>query len=183
MVAILHEGGTDKKNIKNILDFLQIDYSDNDFHKMTNKANFYKTEHTVYKILKQNIDNGKISKVLFILDADYKHDQRKTGGKAKTISSLESTISQLSLTCEYEIFVVCEPSKDEGFFETLLLSSVDTKIKKCYDQFNICTGLNKEEDVKKTMGRLYQLTSPNKPYSFEHKNFTPLKETLTKLFS
>ena len=183
MVAILHEGGSDKRNIINILNYLDITYTDNNFYKMTNKSSFYDPEHKVYKTLKQNIENGKISKVLFILDADYEDDQKTTGGKAKTISSLESIISQLSLTCEYEIFVVCEPSLDEGYFETLLLSSVDTKIKECYEEFNICTGLNKEEDVKKTMGKLYQLTSPKKPYSYEHENFTPLKDTLTKLFS
>lgn len=179
MVAILHEGKDDKKYIKRILEHLNLKYSDENFHEMNNKSNFFKEDYFVYKLLKQKIENEEVEKLLFVLDADNPNDNKVYGGKENTLKELESTISKLDFTFNYEIFVVCEPKSNEGYFETLLLSSVDEKIKDCYINFMKCTGFKGKEQTKTIMTELHEFSSPKKPYSFEHTNFKEIKDFFT----
>jgi hypothetical protein len=183
MVAILHEGKDDKKYIKRVLEFLNIEnYSNDTFYEMNNKSNFFKTNHINYRTLKQKIENDEITKVLFILDADYKTDS-VYGGVSNTTTELEKIISELGFFNNYEIYVVCEPGTAEGYFETLFLSCVSDELKECYQKFIECTGFTGKEPTKTIMTKLHELSSPEKPYSFEHANFKPLKDTLTNLFN
>lgn len=179
MVAILHEGKDDKKYIKRILEHLNLEFSDENFHEMNNKSNFFKEEYFVYKLLKQKIENEEIEKILFILDVDNPRDNDVYGGKENTLKELQDTINKLDFTFKYEIFVVCEPNSNEGYFETLLLSSVDEEIKNCYTNFMKCTGFEGKEQTKTIMTKLHEFSSPKKPYSFEHNNFKEIKDFFT----
>ncbi|MAD42982.1 MAG: hypothetical protein CL623_11420 [Arcobacter sp.] len=182
MVVILHEGKDDKKYIKRLFEHLDIkNYSDENFHKMNDKPNFFKKDYTTYRILKQKIENDEVTKVLFLLDADYiKNDC--TYGKTNTIKNIKKLISELDFEFNYEIFIVCEPNKDEGYFETLFLSSVSDDLKNCYQSFMKCTGFTGKEQTKTIMMKLHELASPQTPYSFEHENFKDIKEFLTNNF-
>jgi len=183
MVAILHEGKDDKKYIKRILKYLNItNYTDDTFYEMNNKSNFFKTDYVNYKILKQKIKNDEITKLLFILDADNPRDNKVYGGKENTLKKLEELIQELNFRFEYEIYVVCEPNSNEGYFETLFLSSVSDDLKNCYQSFMKCTGFTGKEQTKTIMMKLHELASPQTPYSFEHENFKDIKEFLTNNF-
>ena len=70
MVKIICEGKTDKNKIGELLEFLNIPYSDDNFIVMGNKSNFFKLNSSEYKTLLQLIKVDKIEKVLFIIDAD-----------------------------------------------------------------------------------------------------------------
>lgn len=183
MVVILHEGKDDKKYIKRIFNHLEIEnFTDDTFYEMNNKSNFYKETYVTYRTLKQKIENGKISKIVFILDADNARDNKVYGGKENTINKLIETIDKLDFKFEYEIFVVCDSESNEGYFETLLLSSVEKELKDCYQKFMDCTGFKGKEQTKTIMTKLHEITSPESPYSFDNKNFTEIKNLIKRNF-
>jgi len=149
---------------------------------MNNKSNFYKSDFVNYKILKQKIKNDEITKLLFILDADNPRENKVFGGKSNTLTKLEELIQNLDFKFEYEIYIVCDKNSNEGYFETLFLSSVNDDLKNCYQKFMECSGFNGKEQTKTIMMKLHELASPQSPYSFEHENFNEIKEFLTNNF-
>ena len=180
MKIILHEGKDDKKYIKRICEYLKIETKDDNFYEMNNKSNFFKESNEIYQIIKSN---PRTSKILFILDADYETDNKKYGGYANTERAIVNVINNLGLQDISRYYITCTPDTKDGFFETLLLSCVSDKLKKCYIEFMKCSGLNNQKEQYKTiMTKLHELASPNKPYDFNHPNFKELKEKLEKLF-
>jgi len=182
MVKIICEGRTDKKKISELLNFLSILYTDDNFIVMGNKSNFFKLDNSEYKTLQQLIKADKIEKILFIIDADYQKDNNKYGGYKNTKEKIEKLLLDLDIKSICNYYITCHPNTKDGYLESLLLSTVDENLKKCYDEFLECINFKEKNNHKYIMEQLHKITQPNKPYDFNHKNFSKLKEKLIQLF-
>jgi len=184
MVKIICEGKSDKKLITNFIDFLGYEgcYSDDNFIVMGNKSNIFKDDDPRYKTLIQLIDTDKISKIVFIVDADYEADNNTYGGYDNTKKEIEAFITKLKLEKISEYFISCDPTTKDGYLESLLLSTVDENLKSCYSEFLDCVDFKEKSQHKYIMEQLHRITSPNKPYDFSHQNFDELRMKLEKLF-
>ena len=182
MVKIVCEGKTDKNKIAELLQFLDINYSDDNFIVMGNKSNIFKIDDIRYKTLKQLIKVDKISKILFIVDADYLSNDTKYGGYDNTIQALNSLFIKLDIENLSNFYISCNPIKKDGYLESLLLSTVDGNLKKCYSEFLDCLNIKEKKNYKNMMEELHRVTKPNKPYDFNHVNFEELKDKLIMLF-
>jgi len=182
MVKIICEGKTDKNKIGELLEFLNISYSDDNFIVMGNKSNFFKLDSSEYKTLLQLIKADKIEKVLFIIDADYQKDNKQYGGYNNTENKIEELLVNLDITSISDYYITCDPITKDGYLESLLLSTVDDNLKQCYNEFLDCINFKEKNQHKYIMEQLHKITQPNKPYDFKHKDFRELKEKLVKLF-
>jgi len=182
MVKIICEGKTDKNFIKNFLEFLGIEISDDNFIVMGNKSNIFKIDNKEYKTLVALIKAEKIEKVLFIVDSDYQQDNAKFGGYENTQKEIEKLLDELRIREISDYFISCNPTTKEGYLESLILSTIDENLKKCYMEFLDCIEFKEKNHHKYIVTELHKLTKPNKPYNFNHKNFDILKEKLIKMF-
>lgn len=182
MVKIVCEGKTDKNKIIELLKFLDISYSCDNFIVMGNKSNFFKIENREYKTLLQFIKADKIDKILFIIDADYYKDNKEYGGYSNTKDKIEKLLIDLNVKSISDYYITCNPNTKDGYLESLLLSTVNDNLKKCYDEFLDCIEFKEKNQHKYIMEQLHKITQPKKPYDFNHKNFKELKEKLIKLF-
>jgi len=99
-----------------------------------------------------------------------------------TISKIEALQKDLKVENMSDYFLACDPKTEKGYFESLLLSTVDKEVKKCYEDFRNCSALNSKAVDKNILTELHNLTKPEKPYDFNHPNFEPLKQKLKNLF-
>jgi hypothetical protein len=182
MVKIICEGKTDKNKISELLTFLNISYSDDNFNVMGDKSNIFKEEDTRYKVLLGLIKSDKIEQVLFIVDADYQKDNHIYGGYDNTKKEIEKLFINLKIKNISDYYITCNPITKDGYLESLLLSTVDDNLKTCYDKFLDCIDFKEKNQHKYIMEQLHKITQPNKPYDFNHQNFNELKEKLKKLF-
>jgi len=182
MVKIICEGKTDKNKIIELLEFLDISYSDDYFIIMGNKSNFFKLDNSKYKTLQQLIKADKIDKILFIIDADYHEDNKEYGGYRNTKEKIEQLLLDLNIEKISDYYITCNPNTQDGYLESLLLSTVDNNLKQCYNEFLDCIDFKEKNQHKYIMEQLHKITQPNKPYNFNHKNFRELREKLIKLF-
>jgi 5S rRNA maturation endonuclease (ribonuclease M5) len=183
MVKIVCEGQSDKNKISEILDFLDIEYSDNNFIILGNKENLLNCDRVEYRTLKGLCKSGQVYKILFLTDADYIKDD-KNHGYDNTKQRVQSLIDDLKLgsftDCDY--YILCDPNTKDGFLESLLLSTISDEIKKCFVELLKCKELEHKNNHKNILEEFYRISSPNRPYDFTHENFTPLKEKLENLF-
>lgn len=182
MVKVICEGISDKNKIVELLLYLGIEHSEDNFIVMGNKSNIFKVDNDKYKTLQVLIKADKIEKIFFIIDADYKKDNNKYGGYDNTLYELKNLITNLKIESKSDFFISCNPSTKDGYFETLLLSTVDDNLKKCYDEFLDCIEFKNKSHHKYIMEQLHKLTSPEKPYDFSSDNFKELKDKLIKIF-
>ncbi len=182
MVKIICEGKSDKNKIIELLLFLNIQYNDNNFIIMGNKSNIFNTNNDKYKTLLELIRVDKIRKILFIVDADYKKDNNKYGGYENTKKELNILVGSLNIESKSTFFISCNPSSKDGYFESLLLSTVDVTLMKCYDEFLNCIEFKEKNHHKYIMEQLHKITSPEKPYDFSNENFKILIKKLNALF-
>lgn len=182
MVKIVCEGKSDKNKIKEMLDFLEIDSSDDTFIIMGNKSTIFKENDDRYKTLLTLIQAQKVEKILFIVDADYKKDNSIYGGYNNTKSALESLIKNLNIKDISDFYISCNPFSKDGYLESLLLSTVDENLKKCYDEFLDCIEFEEKNNHKYIMEQLHKITSPKKPYDLTHNNFMEFRDKLSLLF-
>ena len=178
MKIIIHEGKDDKKYIKKVCKHLKLEVNDNIFYEMSGKSSFFKEENEIYSLIKSN---PRISKILFVLDADYETNDIKYGGYENTKREVTQIIKNLNLVDISDYYIACDPNTKEGYFETLFFSCVPDKLKKCYSDFMSCSGFKEKENYKTNMTKLHELASPSKPYDFNHSNFSELKEKLIEL--
>lgn len=182
MVKIVCEGRTDKNKIQELLEHLGIEYSENDFIVMGNKSNCFKKDDARYKTLLTLIKAEKIEKVLFIIDADDIENDNKFGGYENTEKKLRQLINTLDIHKISTIYIMCDPISKEGYLESLLLSTVDSNPKQCYDELLDCLKMPNKNNNKYVMEQLHRLSNPDNPYDFEHENFKDLKEKLSNHF-
>lgn len=182
MVKIVCEGIADVKNIKKLLTFLEITFIDDDFLWTNGKSLLLNKDLDKYGILLKKIEDGFIQKVLFILDVDDFENDQSLCGMENTIKKIEILQKDLKLEDISDYYLACDPSTKKGYFESLLLSTVEDKIKKCYEGFRDCSELNSKAVDKNILTELHNLTKPDKPYNFEHGNFNELKTKLQNLF-
>ncbi len=183
MVRIICEGKSDIKNIKSLLKFLTIEYKDRHFIATNGKSFLLNKTIFVYKTLLEHIENGFVEKILFIVDADdYKNDKSLCGIE-NTISKIIKLQQDLNIKEISDYYIACDPISQKGYFESLLLSTIDENVKRCYEEFRQCSELNSKSVDKNILTELHKLTQPDKPYNFEHPNFILLKEKLKDLFN
>jgi len=182
MVKIICEGSSDKNKIAELLGYLEINYREDNFIIMGNKNNIFQIGNNKYKTLKELMKAEKIEKIFFIVDADYKKDNNKYGGYENTQNELRKLINNLKIENKSDFFISCNPTTKDGYLESLLLSTVDENLKKCYDEFLNCIEFEEKNKHKYMIEQLHKLTSPQKPYNFSNDNFNELKEKLIKLF-
>ncbi len=182
MVKVICEGSSDKNKLKEILSFLNITCADDNFIVMGNKSNIFNYESDEYKTLLQLVKFQKVEKVLFIVDADYEKDNAKHGGYKNTKDELKNLITVLKIEHVSDFYITCNPASNDGYLESLLLSTVDETLKNCYDDFLDCIEFKEKNQHKYIMEQLHKITKPNKPYDLKHENFKKLIDKLDSLF-
>jgi len=182
MVKIVCEGKTDKNFIKSFLEFLGIEISDDNFIIMGNKSNIFKIDNKEYKTLLALVKAEKVEKVLFIVDADYQKDNAKFGGYENTKNEIEKLLDKLKIKEISDYFITCNPTTKDGYLESLILSTIDENLTKCYIEFLDCIEFKEKNHHKYIVTELHKLTKPNKPYDFNHQNFNELKKKLKNVF-
>ncbi len=186
-VAILHEGNSNKTNdnelLKLLLNDLGFDENEVEFFGFGSKSNFFKLDNTKYKRLKLQIEEESINKVLFVVDADYEINDTKCGGYENTKLELEKIISDLSLSEISDIYVTCDPQTEDGYLESLILSSIPKKQKECIETFLDCSEFKSKENHKSILNQIYKKAYPDAPFDFQHPNFDELKQKLQNLFN
>lgn len=186
--AIFHEGKDSKKAadnslIKLLIDDLSLDIGLVQFYPMGSKSNFFKKNSLKYKELLQSIRIDQISKALFILDADSEENDRKYGGYEKTQLETSKLLEELGISEISDIYISCDPATQEGYLESLILSTIPTKQRECIEQFLSCSEFKSKDNAKAILNQIYKQAYPNAPYDFSHENFSELKEKLVDLFT
>jgi hypothetical protein len=185
-VAILHEGNSksthDNGIIKLLLQELDLDEDKVEFFGFGFKSNFFKSTFVKYENLKLQIEEESIGKILFVVDADYAENDKKYGGLENTNTELEKIIKELGLTDISNIYVTRDPNTQEGYLESLILSSIPEEQKDCIESFLKCSNFKSKENHKSILNQIYKIAYPNAPYDFSHKNFDELKQKLKNLF-
>jgi len=185
-VAILHEGNSKKTNdnelVKLLITQLGLNNREVDFFGFGAKSNFFKIDNREYKILLQKIEEQTISKVLFVVDADYIENDSIYGGYNNTKRELEKIIKELKLEKNSDIFITCEPDEQCGYLESLILSSIPKEQKECIETFLECSDFKSKENHKAILNQIYKTAYPKAPFDFSHKNFDELKQKLKNLF-
>lgn len=181
MVKIVCEGKTDKNKISEILEYLNIEYANDNFIIAGNKQNLLDKNLVQYKTLRLKIENDMISKILFLIDVDYEKDDI-THGYKNTESKIIQLRKDLVLEEISDYYLLCNLDTKDGFLESLLLSTVSEDVKKCFDELLECKELNDKHNHKNILEEFYRISKPNSPYDFSHQNFDVLKQKLTELF-
>ena len=140
------------------------------------KSAFFK--EASYKAIKQYIDTGYYSKILFVLDADYIKNDSIYGGFKNTQRELNKIILTLDFKEKAKYFIMCDPSTKNGNLEHLILSTLNEKDSDCILELLDCV-LDKEvHSDKKIVLSSYEAIFKESPYNFTHKNFDELRELL-----
>ena len=185
-VAILHEGNSKKTNdnelLKLLINELNLDIEQVDFFGFGAKSNFFKVDNREYKILLQKIEERTISKVLFVIDADYTQNDSIYGGYNNTKIELEKIIKELKLEDYSDAYITCDPTEQCGYLESLILSTIPQKEKECIETFLECSDFKSKENHKAILNQIYKTAYPKAPFNFSHKNFDELKQKLKNLF-
>jgi len=186
MLAILHEGNekktADNKLIKLLIEDLILDKNKVKFIGMGAKSNFFKLNNLEYKNIIIDIKREDISRILFIIDADYQENDSKYGGYKNTKRELEKIIKDLNLQNCSDIYITCNPNTKSGYLESLILSSISKEQKECIESFLDCNEFKSRENHKAILNQIYKIAYPKAPYNFEHPNFNELKQKLIELF-
>lgn len=181
MLKIVCEGKTDKNKISEILDFLQISYCDDNFIVTGNKQNLLNKKIVEYKVLKQEVQNDIVFKVLFLVDADFIKDD-KTHGYENTQKRVVQLRKDLNIVEISDYYLLCDLDSKEGYLESLLLSTVSDEVKRCFDELLECKELKDKHNHKNILEEFYRISKPDTPYDFKHPNFNELKQKLKNLF-
>ncbi len=185
-IAIVHEGNSKKTHdnelLKLLLNEIGLDDKKVRFIGMKSKSNFFKLEYDDYRKLKIDIENELLSKVLFVVDADYEENDSKYGGYQNTKVELERIIQELGLKEYSDIYITCDPNEQCGYLESLILSSIPQIQKECIETFLECSDFKSKENHKAILNQIYKTAYPSENFNFSHKNFNELKQKLKNLF-
>jgi len=174
---ILCEGGNDIGFLKKFCQYLKLDIKDKiDIQKVSGKSNFFK--EITYKTIRQKINMGLYSKVLFIIDSDSMVNDGIYGGLENTKNELSKIIRTLKIEEKSEIFIACDPLTQEGNLEHLLLSTLETVERDCILELLDCVLKMEVHSDKKIVLSSYEAIFKDSPYNLTHSNFDKLKALL-----
>jgi len=185
-VAIFHEGNNKKTNdnalLKLLLENLKLDVNKVKFIGMGNKSKFFKIDNDNYKELKLDIKRNAISKILFVIDADYVKTDNKYGGFNNTLREIIDIRKELNIYEMSDLYISCDFDTKDGYLESLILSSIPLKQKECIETFLECSEFKSKENDKAILNQIYNSAYPNAPYDFSSEKFDILKQKLKNLF-
>jgi hypothetical protein len=178
MVAILFEGISDEDFFNSIVSEYQLPIKEIVFLKFDGKDNLFKISHTNYDSLESDIDVGRVTKALLVVDADNEKDKNPNRGFKASKDKLEEIIRDLDFDIPLDYYIMCDQNK-EGNLESFLLSVLEDEQKECILKFRECYKYNLTD--KWAYNSFYK--QMREPFDFNHTNFNLLKEKLTNLFS
>ena len=185
-VAILHEGNSkktaDNELLKLLLEELKLDIDRVEFFGFGSKSNFFKLDNDRYRRIEVQLKEKVLSKVLFVVDADYIENDSIYGGVKNTQTELEKIIIELNLEEKSDIYITCDPIKQCGYLESLILSTIPQEQKECIETFLECSDFKSKENHKAILNQIYKTAYPKAPFDFSHANFNELKQKLKNLF-
>jgi hypothetical protein len=135
-------------------------------------------EESTYQVIKQEVNYGQYSKVLFMVDADYSENDAKYGGLANTEKALTQIISTLEFTQKAKYFIACDPTNGTGNLEHLILSTIDDTKKECINELLNCVLEMEVHSDKKIVLSSYEAIFKESPYNYTHENFNKLRELI-----
>jgi len=186
MIAILHEGNAqktaDNKLIKLLIEDLALDEKKVRFFGLGSKSNFFKKDIDAYRELLIDIQEEIISKLLFVVDADYEENDNKYGGFENTLKEIIAVRKELSIYEISDLYITCDFDSKEGYLESLILSSIPEEQKECIETFLECSEFKSKENDKAILNVIYNNAYPNAPYDFSSEKFDILKQKLKNLF-
>jgi hypothetical protein len=181
MVAIIVEGKRDVTFFRNyITHHLKIEKKLYKITKTDGKSILLDKLYYKYKELKEDLEVGRVHKVLFIIDSDNNRDNPDIGGYNNSCTAIEQLIKDLNIVEYADFFIACDPITQEGNIENLVISTLTEEQNRCIKSFLECSGLE-NDDGKRLLG-IYNYGYPEEPFDFSHKNFDELKIKLTNLF-
>ncbi len=185
-VAIFHEGNAKKTHdnelLKLLIEALSLPLSNIKFVGMGTKSNFFKPDNDNYKELLLDIKRKAIQKALFVIDADYPENDSIFGGAENTQRELKKILIELNLNEKVDIYITCDPIEQNGYLESLILSTIPENEKKCIEDFLDCSDFKSKENHKAILNQIYKIAYPKAPFDFNHPNFDDLKTKLQTLF-
>jgi len=100
MVALIHEGKTDKDFFDNILKSYSLPSTEDKikFLNFEGINNIFQVGNKNYDDLEKEIDIGKIDKLLFVIDADFKYEEH--------LKKLKETIEDLEFRIPVDFFIM-----------------------------------------------------------------------------
>lgn len=178
MVAILFEGISDKDFFDSILREYSLPKENVTFFKFDGKDNIFKISHSNYDYLESDIDAGKITKALIVVDADNVKDPNPNRGYTPSENKLKEIIRELEFDIPINYHIMCDENQ-EGNLESFLLSVLEDEQKECIEKFRHCYKYDLTD--KWAYNTFYK--HKQYPFDYNHTNFQPLKKTLTELFN
>jgi len=170
MVALLHEGKTDRAFFNNILKAYNLpnDEENIKYYDFGGVDNIFKLNNRHYDILEEEINVGKVSKALIVVDADYQYEDRE--------NNLKKLIEDLEFDIEIDYFIMSGEDRT-GNLESFLLSSLDDDQKECLKTFLDCY------EHEFTQKHIYNIFYKDKrhPFDFNTPVFNELKSKLENL--
>jgi len=187
-VSILHEGKSIDKDFFKLL-YISLGITEEaldarvNFIGMGNKSNFFKVDNKNYTLLQQELKSQRVEKVLFILDSDYEGDKNHDGYD-NTLREIQSIQKKLNIEDVSDTFIAYDMNSEtkEGYLESLILSTLSKKEKKCIESFLECSDFKSKENHKAILNQIYKTAYPKAPFDFSHENFNEVKQKLQTLF-
>ncbi len=176
MVAILFEGISDEEVLKSIIHEYKLEINDVLFFDFKGKDNIFNISHEYYDEIENEIEIGRIEKILIIVDADNPKDPNPNRGYSASEEKLNETINTLEFDIPVDYYIMCDMNK-QGNLESFLLSVLDDEQQECIKKFRECYKHNLSD--KAVYNTFYK--QKNEPFDFNHSNFSLLKEKLNNL--
>ena len=177
MVAILFEGISDEEVLKSIIEEYNLKSNNVLFFDFKGKDNIFNISHKYYDEIEDEIEVGRIEKILIIVDADNPNDTNPNRGYTSSEKKLKEIITNLEFNISIDYYIMCDMNK-EGNLESFLLSVLDNEQQECIKKFREC--YKHDLSDKAVYNTFYK--QKKEPFGFNHSNFDLLKEKLTNLF-
>jgi tRNA nucleotidyltransferase (CCA-adding enzyme) len=179
--AIICEGKDDKVFLESFIAHLNINTKPN-FYIFGGKSLVFNAQENKYQELK-SVVAAEPHQLLFVVDADDVKNDVSYGGFENTQKALNQVIAKLGLAEISSTYIMCDPSTQIGYLESLILSTIPDCQKKCVQTFLECSEFKSKEDHKAVWNGIYKTAYPKSPYDLSHQNFDELKTKLLALFA
>jgi len=180
-MIIICEGNDDKKFLMTLFNdlkknnkILNIDKLDNYIEVMGGKSKLLDTKK--YQKLSMKIENGKITKVLFIFDADFEGDDKSCGGLEKSKKCIKNLIKELNWNIKTDYYIF---DRNLDYF---LINTINDKCNNNFNDLINCLEIEKIKPNKKPIANLYKDLYPYPHFDFKNRAFNELKQKLINLF-